>query len=211
MLAWRNWCAAPPGGVAVSVRFTAWHGDLVAAPAANADTKTVPPCFKGTRPTTVTVGSVEAHDATGFVEPASQPKWTPIVAPSSLPPESIPQGIFNDESVPFPSSEDAIKNVWQVAYKGYEVQVYFGAQVVNDYKTALESSTSQGLAIVVKTPYGPGNHGPGDVTGHEFHTPQKTGALRAVSATATTVTATTTGGATFTYDVTTDTFTAGPR
>jgi hypothetical protein len=209
MLAWRNWCAAPPGSVVVSIRFAAWHGDLVAAPAANADTKTVPPCFKGTRPTTMTVGSVVTHDATGFVEPASQPKWIPIVAPSSLPPESIPQGIFNDESIPFPSSEDAINNVWQVVYKGYEVQVYFGAQVVNDYKTALDSPTSQGLAIVVKTPYGPGTHGPADVTGHEFQTPQKSGALRAVSATETTVTATTTGGATFTYDVTTDTFTAG--
>jgi hypothetical protein len=210
MLAWRNWCAAPPGAVVVSLQFAAWHANLIAAPAANADTTTVPPCINPAQPTTMTVGSVGTHDATGFVEPPSQPPESiPLVVPSSQPPEPIPQGIINDASIPFPSSEFAAKNVWQVLYKGYEVQVYFGAQVVNEYKTALESPTSQGLAIVLKTPYGSGAASPAGVTGFRFHTPQKSGALRAVSATATTVTATTPGGAKFTYDVTTGTFTAG--
>jgi hypothetical protein len=207
MLAWRNWCAALPGAVVVSIQFAAWHGNLVAAPAAHADTNTVPPCIKATRPTTITVGSVETHDATGFVlTPSQPPESIPVVVPPSLPPESIPQGIINDASVPFHSSDVAIKNVWQVVYKGHLVQVYFGAQVVNEYKTALESPTAQGIAIVTKSPSGSGTGGPADVTGFRFRTPQKSGALRAVSATATTVTATTPGGAKFTYDVTTGTF-----
>ncbi len=146
--------------------------------------------------------------------PSSRPPESiPLVVPPSQPPESIPQGILNGASmpsIPFPSTEVAVENVWQVLYKGYEVQVYFGAQVMNDgYNTALESPTSQGLAIVAKTPYGSGAGGPAQVTGFRFHTPQKSGALRATSATVTTVTATTPGGAKFTYDVTTGTFTAG--
>jgi hypothetical protein len=73
MLAWRNWCASDPGPVVVSLQFATWHANLVASPATNANASTVPPCIHSAESSTITVGSVETHDATGFVAPASAP------------------------------------------------------------------------------------------------------------------------------------------
>jgi hypothetical protein len=104
----------------------------------------------------------------------------------------MPQGIINGASAPFSSSYLHVLNQWQVSYDGNDVQVYFGS---------LAADTSQGVAIVLKRPIASGSLAA--PSGVRLLTPKKDGAIRAISATATTVTATTPNGDTYTYDVTT--------
>jgi hypothetical protein len=115
-----------------------------------------------------------------------------ISPPPPGPPEPMPQGIINGASAPFPYAYVHIINQWQVSYNGEDVRVYFGS---------LAADTSQGVAIVLKRAIDSGL--PVAPSGSRLLTPKKDGAIRAVSATATTVTGTTPNGATYTYDVTT--------